>query len=155
MCVDSVKSFNAETEQAAGAQGELVNERGSVKPQRMPAHFRGLRRRRHLRQPTDKLTCGCQNSRAHSLVALNLVPAEQPLHSDMGRYFSKTKALLHHVWASPSFHTMFDGRYNFDGEKHRPIIRAPLEGDSELVISGYGRIFQKFYGFWCQLPQEA
>ena len=32
--------------------------------------------------------------RAHRLVALNLVPPEQSLHSDMGRYFPRTKALL-------------------------------------------------------------
>ena len=93
--------------------------------------------------------------RAHGLVALNLVPPEQPLHSDMGRYLSWPKALLHHVWASPGFHALFDGRHNFDGKKHRPIIRAPLEGNGELVISGYSRIFQQFYGFGCQLPQKT
>ncbi|MCA9161200.1 MAG: hypothetical protein KDA72_22875 [Planctomycetales bacterium] len=55
-----MKSFNAEPEQAADAQGELINEWSSDEPQHLPILFRGLRRRRHLRQPPDTFQCECQ-----------------------------------------------------------------------------------------------
>ncbi|MEZ6153682.1 MAG: hypothetical protein R3C09_26575 [Pirellulaceae bacterium] len=46
-----MKSFNAEPEQAAGARCELINKWVFDEPRHIPTHFRGLRRRRHLRQP--------------------------------------------------------------------------------------------------------
>ncbi len=58
--VDSVQSFNAETEQAAGAQGELIDRWDSDAPQHMPTRSCGLRRRRHLRQLPVTRTCDWQ-----------------------------------------------------------------------------------------------
>ncbi|MEZ6149463.1 MAG: hypothetical protein R3C09_05010 [Pirellulaceae bacterium] len=49
--------FNAETEQAAGARGELIDRWDSDEPQRTPTQFRGLRRRQHLRQPPATPIC--------------------------------------------------------------------------------------------------
>ncbi|MEZ6079588.1 MAG: hypothetical protein R3C56_43795 [Pirellulaceae bacterium] len=54
--------FNAEPQQDADAQGELINTRVSDAPQRQPTYHRGLRRRRHLRQTPAMLKRGCQSA---------------------------------------------------------------------------------------------
>ena len=56
----SVQSFNAEPEQAADKQGDPINGWVSDAPQLMPTLFRGLRRRRHLRQPPATSNHVCQ-----------------------------------------------------------------------------------------------
>ena len=49
-------AFNAEPEQAAGAQGELTNAWVSDEPRHLPTCYRGLSRRRHQRQPPARPT---------------------------------------------------------------------------------------------------
>ena len=51
--------FNAETEQAAGVQGDLINNWGCDASPRVPIGLRGLRRRRHLRQPPSMSIFEC------------------------------------------------------------------------------------------------
>ena len=53
-------AFNAEPQQAAGAQGEMIHAWVLDEPQRTPTQFCGLRRRRHLRQTPAMAKCACQ-----------------------------------------------------------------------------------------------